>query len=60
MQIEALRILGNKVTPHHLVRSGAVPREVEAKHLIDLLKDAEQSLKEYRDREEAGDWDNDE
>jgi len=51
MQIEALRILGNKVTPHHLVRSGAVPREVEAKHLLDMLEDARQSLEEYRDLE---------
>jgi hypothetical protein len=51
-QITGLRTLARVVSPRHLMKSGAVARESEAVHLLDMIKDAAETL----DRLERGDF----
>ena len=53
MQIDALRILSTKLTPHHLVKCGAVPRQNEAEYLIGMLKGAIFNLERLLDKSMA-------
>jgi hypothetical protein len=52
-QIDGIKVLARVLSPHHLMRSGAVARESEAHHLCEMLKDAAKSLEEARDRGEV-------
>jgi hypothetical protein len=44
MQVDGLRVLAKRLSAVHLVRSGAVARKPEAEHLIDMLRDAAETL----------------
>jgi hypothetical protein len=45
-QINGLRTIARTVSPRHLMRSGAVSRESEAIHLLDMIKDAADTLEQ--------------
>lgn len=49
MQVDALRCLAKVLSPRHLMRSGAVARESEAKHLVQMIKDAAETLESALD-----------
>lgn len=44
MQADAMRILAQRLSARHLVKSGAVARQSEADHFILMLKDAAETL----------------
>ena len=50
MQVDGLRVLSRSLSSSHLVRSGAVSRKAEADHLINMLKDAAETLAEAYER----------
>lgn len=50
MQVDGLRVLARSLSSSHLVRSGAVSRKSEAEHLINMLKDAAETLADAYER----------
>lgn len=50
MIIAALDVFERKVQPHNLVRSGAVARDSEAKHLLEMLREARLYMEEREAR----------
>jgi len=48
-QIEALKTIELRVKPFHLVKSGAVVREAEAKFLLEMIADARHTLESFED-----------
>lgn len=42
--IMALDTIEKRVTPHNLIKSGAVTREAEAKHLLEMVREAKQFI----------------
>jgi len=49
-QINGLKTLSRVLSTAHLKRSGAVARESEATHLLEMLKDAALTLEEANNR----------
>ena len=43
-QIDGLRILAKRMSPRQLMKSGAIARESEALHLINMIRDAAETL----------------
>lgn len=44
--IMALETIERRVTAHNLIKSGAVAKESEAKHLLAMIKEAKQFIEE--------------
>jgi hypothetical protein len=45
-QIDGLRVLARVLSPSQLKKAGSISRESEAIHLINMLKDAAETLEE--------------
>ena len=45
-QIDGLRVLARLLSPSQLKKAGAIARESEAIHLINMVKDAAETLEE--------------
>jgi cell division septum initiation protein DivIVA len=50
-QIDGLKQIVQRVKPWHLSKSGAVIRESEGRHLLDMVRDALETLQEIDRRE---------
>lgn len=44
--IAALDVIEKRITPHSLIKSGAVTREAEAKHLLEMVREAKNFIEE--------------
>lgn len=49
--IAGLDVLERKVTPHNLIKSGAVAKESEAKHLLEMIREARLYIENCSDRD---------
>jgi len=47
--LSGLDVLERRLTPHHLIKSGAFTKESEAKYLLELLRDARIFIEDSRD-----------
>ena len=48
--IAGLDVLERRVSPHNLIKSGAVSKESEAKHLLEMIREARLYIEQSEDR----------
>lgn len=48
--IAALDTIERRVTPHNLIKSGAVTKDSEAKHLLEMVREARLYIEENNSR----------
>lgn len=46
MIVAALDTIERRVTPHNLIKSGAVAKDSEAKHLLEMIREARLYIEE--------------
>ncbi len=47
--LAGLDVIERRITPHHLIKSGAVTKESEAKHLLEMIREARLFIEEKND-----------